>query len=186
MGDGTRRYRLRARSGALPILALALGSAVMLTACGRAAPKSATSGARYGPKNSPASLSRCMRANGVSGFPDPEAGPGGAVGLPLIVSSNGSLTAEGKSFSGPALRHAERVCKTYLPPAGGPPPQLVAAQRRRELAFAQCMRKHGVPSYPDPSLSGGGQAPPAGVDPQSPAFKTAARACGGGGNRSIG
>ena len=123
-----------------------------------------------------------MRANGVSGFPDPIAGPSGAVGLPLSENSDGSLTAEGKTFAGPALRKAERVCAVYLPPAGGPPPQ-VSAQYRQTLAFARCMRKHGVPDFPDPTFSGGQKAGlPAGVDPQSPAFRSAARVCGAGGS----
>ena len=104
------------------------------------------------------------------GFPDPEAGPNGAVGLPLIENSDGSLTAEGKSFSGPALRKAERMCALYLPPAGGPPPRVAAAEHRRELTEARCMRAHGVPNFPDPSSSGSSQAPSlAGIDTQSPA-----------------
>jgi hypothetical protein len=43
------------------------------------------------------------------------------------------------------------------------------------LAFAQCMRKHGVPNYPDPNSSG--QLQLGGVNPQSPAFQTAANEC---------
>jgi hypothetical protein len=126
-----------------------------------------------------------MRANGVSGFPDPIAGPGGE-GLPLTVNSDGSLTAEDKTFAGPALRSAERACKAYLPPAGGPPPQVAAKQRRQALAFARCMRAHGVPSFPDPTFSGTAPAGlPAGIDPQSPAFRSAARACGVAGNGSF-
>ena len=127
-----------------------------------------------------------MRANGVSGFPDPIAGPSGAVGLPVAESSDGSLTAEGKTFAGPALRSAERICAAYLPPAGGPSPQISADERRQALAFARCLRAHGVPSFPDPTFSGGAPAgPPAGVDPQSPAFHSAARVCGAGGSGNI-
>lgn len=173
-----RRGRVRS-TGRLLVALLAFGCLLVLAGCGGSGAKSKTSAARYGPKSSPAALSRCMRANGVSGFPDPEAGPGGAVGLPLTVSPGGSLTAEGKRFSGPALHKAERICAAYLPPAGGPPPRVVAAQQRRELTEARCMRAHGVPNFPDPS--GSGSQPPslAGIDTQSPAFKSAARACGG-------
>jgi hypothetical protein len=123
-----------------------------------------------------------MRANRVSGFPDPVAGPSGAVGLPLIVTSDDSLTANGQTFAGPAVRSAERACKAYLPPADGPPPKVRAQQLRQELAFARCMRAHGMPNFPDPTSSSGAQAgPPSGIDPQSPAFRAAARVCGGGG-----
>jgi hypothetical protein len=126
-----------------------------------------------------------MRANGLSGFPDPIAGPGGE-GLPLTVNADGSLTAEGKTFAGPTLRSAERVCKAYLPPAGAPPPQVSAEQQRHALAFARCMRAHGVPSFPDPNFSAVGQAPPpGGVNPQSPAFRSAARMCGASGAGNI-
>ena len=127
-----------------------------------------------------------MRANGVSGFPDPVAGTSGAIGLPLFVNSDGSLTANGRTFAGPVLRSAERACKAYLPPAGGPPPKVRAQQLRQELAFARCMRAHGVPNFPDPSSSAGGPSgPPAGIDPQSPAFRSAARVCGAGGSGNI-
>jgi hypothetical protein len=51
------------------------------------------------------------------------------------------------------------------------------------LAFAACMRSHGLPSYPDPQVSqSAGHASvhisPGGLDPNSPAFKSATRACG--------
>ena len=49
-----------------------------LAACGGSGSKPNGSIGRYGPANSPAALSRCMRANGVSGFPDPIAGPAAA------------------------------------------------------------------------------------------------------------
>jgi hypothetical protein len=127
-----------------------------------------------------------MRANGVSGFPDPVAAPGGGEGLPLMVNPDGSLTANGQPFAGPVLRSAERACKAYLPPAGGPPPRIRAHQLRQELAFARCMRAHAVPNFPDPPSSSGGQdGLPAGINPQSPAFRTAARECGARGSGNI-
>jgi hypothetical protein len=61
------------------------------------------------------------------------------------------------------------------------------------LAFAECIRRHGITSFPDPTIfhnTGGG--PPAGnaividgfefkldpgLDPQSPAFQSAMGAC---------
>jgi hypothetical protein len=39
------------------------------------------------------------------------------------------------------------------------------------------MRTHGVPSFPDPQAGGGGIKIPDGVNPQSPAFQSAQRAC---------
>ena len=166
--------------------ALALTScAVALAACGSSGSKPNASTGPYGPASSPAALSRCMRANRVSGFPDPISVPGGGEGLPLMVTSDDSLTAEGQTFAGPAVRSAERACKAYLPPAGGPPPKVRAQQLRQELAFARCMRAHGVPNFPDPSSSSAQAGLPAGINPQSPAFRSAARVCGAGGAGNI-
>jgi hypothetical protein len=46
------------------------------------------------------------------------------------------------------------------------------------LAFSECMRSRGVPSFPDPSGQGVHIGPGSGIDPSSPAFKTARSACG--------
>ena len=51
------------------------------------------------------------------------------------------------------------------------------------LAFAGCMRSHGLSSYPDPQVSqsagqGSVHISPGGLDPNSPAFMSATRACG--------
>jgi hypothetical protein len=131
-------------------------------------------------------MSRSMRANGVSGFPDPREGPnGGGVGFPggLLVTSSDSMVVMGIPFSGPALLHAEKACKEYLPP-GGPLPAVSERQKVAAIANAECMRKHGVPNFPDPTFSGGQlNAGLGGVNPQSPAFKQAAAACGGVGGR---
>jgi hypothetical protein len=46
----------------------------------------------------------------------------------------------------------------------------------RALQFARCVRAHGVPNFPDPSPGSGIQIGP-GVNPQSPTFQSAQRAC---------
>lgn len=54
-----------------------------------------------------------------------------------------------------------------------------ARNGQRSLAFSQCMRSHGVPKFPDPNSSGAIQISPSmGVDPASPAFREAQKACG--------
>ena len=46
------------------------------------------------------------------------------------------------------------------------------------LKFADCMRANGVPTFPDPSGGGGGlNLAGTGINPQSPAFKSARGAC---------
>jgi hypothetical protein len=57
------------------------------------------------------------------------------------------------------------------------------------IKYADCMRSHGVPNFPDPTLSSPGSSPTlflgvldfplgAGLNIRSPAFKQAATACG--------
>lgn len=48
------------------------------------------------------------------------------------------------------------------------------------LAYSRCMRTHGVPNFPDPTVRSGGGfgfSFPQGVDPRSPQFQAADRAC---------
>jgi len=50
-----------------------------------------------------------------------------------------------------------------------------------DFEVAQCMREHSVPNFPDPSFGPGGYGIqlilPADVNPDSPAFKNAAKTC---------
>lgn len=46
-----------------------------------------------------------------------------------------------------------------------------------DLKFASCMRSHGVPNFPDPSSGGGLSLNGSGINPQSPSFQGAQRAC---------
>ena len=65
-----------------------------------------------------------------------------------------------------------------------------ASERRQALAFAKCVRAHGVPDFPDPTLTAPSGAHFAialrgmvfaftsAFNPRSPAFRHAAGACG--------
>jgi hypothetical protein len=176
-------YKLRIRLA--PFVPVAVLASAALAACGGSSPSHGGS-TPYGPRSSPIAVSRCMRANGVPNFPDPSEGPdGGGVGFPggLFVSSNGSMVVDGVSVAGPALANAEKVCKAYLPPSG-PPPKLSASKKLQLLAYARCMRTHGVPNFPDPTFTAGGGALSAqvklgpGINQASPAVQRAAKACG--------
>jgi len=162
---------------------LAVGATLAPAACGSSGPTGYhNANYPYGAPNVPFSTSKCMRANGVSGFPDPREGPdGGGVGFPggFGVGGDGELFVMGQTFSGPAVTHAEKVCKEYMPP-GGPGPAVSESQRVAALNHAACMRAHGLPNFPDPTFSGGNQklnlGP--GLNLNSPAVKKAAEACG--------
>jgi hypothetical protein len=126
------------------------------------------------------SFARCMRANGVPNFPD--LGRGGI----RIGASGQALSVNGVSVNAPAFGAARAKCDRYLPHLQVSQAQ-ISQQARKGLQFARCMRSHGVPNFPDPkttTTSPSGNAvvnlSGAGLNFQSPAFKAAASACGGG------
>ena len=68
----------------------------------------------------------------------------------------------------------------YLIPSGGTNAQF-RADLREYVRFAECMRVHGVPNFPDPATDPDGSPvfnlQHAGIDTQSPQVKTAALGC---------
>jgi hypothetical protein len=164
-------------------VALAAGCALVIAGCGFTGNSSeaASSGGPESPAQAAAFLkfSQCMRSHGVPNFPDPSSRGG-------IQFSPGS----GLDPTSPAFQSARSSCKKVLPgggPRGSPPPPS-ASDLHAALVWAQCIRKHGVPNFPDPSASvreglffrGVGFAVGSGFNPDSPAFKQAQAACGDG------
>jgi hypothetical protein len=152
----------------------------LIAACGSTGQPSGTAtGSANGPsgdRTPDLEFAQCMRSHGVTNFPDPTSG--GGIELPT-----------GLNPDSPAFRAARQACKQFLPSKAGPP-ATSAADRAAALTLARCMRSHGVPQFPDPAFSPPANAPrvlvmrgmvfaiPASVDPKSPAFQRAARACG--------
>jgi hypothetical protein len=122
--------------------------------------------------------SQCMRAHGITNFPDPVKSAGG-VGLSVAASPGGSTVTVGSiPFSGPAFTAAAKTCS--FGPGDNTRPSLSAAQRRGMLKNAACMRRHGVPNFPDPSFGPRGGvkgAAGAGVNPDTPAFIRSNQEC---------
>ena len=87
-------------------------------------------------------FAECMRANGVGAFPDPDAS--GALTIDAVA--NGSAL----NTSSAAFKHALSACK-YLEPAGFTGNRRTPQEQKAALAFAQCIRDHGVRDFPDPS-----------------------------------
>lgn len=128
-------------------------------------------------------FSQCMRTHGVPEFPEP------TEGKLLIRSSdrNGHLTGVNPQSS--QFQAAQKACAKFAPNGGKPPsPAEQAKMQEAALKFSQCMRTHGVPSFPDPEFSHGGGAVrlrigserkggPGGIDPSSPQFQAAQKAC---------
>ena len=111
----------------------------------------------------------CMRANGVSNFPD-----SGASG----VIPKESLQQLGVSSS--RFRSAQNACRHLLPNGGrGPSAAEIQQVRVLSLTFSRCVRRHGVPGFPDPDSSGRIPDPATvGIDQGSPKFEAANQACG--------
>jgi hypothetical protein len=99
--------------------------------------------------------SQCMRAHGVPDFPDPD--------------RSGNLPkGDGQVFgvSSAQLRSAEQACQRLLPNAGGSfqqqtqqcfeagdcPQTLVQQVLTVQRRYARCMRSHGFPNWPDPTV----------------------------------
>jgi hypothetical protein len=163
-------------------LAVVAAVAVLATACGVVHVHAGSSGgsASTGSASTGSvtfaqelALAQCMRGHGLPNFPDPSPSGGFTASvLPAINSSQGQA--------------AYGACRHLL--AGGGPSvaqlQQVGQQVQQKqqqllptlLKFSQCMRGHGVPTFPDPSPSGldlNGSK----VNPLSPQFQAAIRVC---------
>jgi hypothetical protein len=146
-----------------------IGLSLFASACGSSGTKVAQVGTGGGTNPRPHSqtFSACMRSHGVPNFPD--------------ANTEGHIQAAGIDKSSPAFRTAFHSCQGLLE----------GRRRRRHeqttpelqpqlLAFAKCMRSHGVPKFPDPIFHPDGRFE-IGVpqDPNSPSFIAAANACRG-------
>ena len=158
-------------------------AALVLAGCGSgAAHPAAPAAARTTPAaggvrpSGPEAFSVCMRAHGVPQFPDLRDG-----GM-QILGSGAALSVNGVRVGTPAFGAARARCQGYLPRhVAGTTSEIQA--RGQALRFARCLRGHGVPNFPDPRfiITGGQLAVYLGpdVNPQSPAFRAAVKACGG-------
>lgn len=139
--------------------AIILTAAVTLLA---AACSSASSTNAGGSASSPSAVgyASCMRSHGVPGYPDPD--------------SNGRLpktSAQQLAVSSSQLRSAQTACQSMYPSNGGAvsaslmeceetgdcPQAMVAQVMNAMRRFSQCMRSHGVPGWPDPTLDSEGR-----------------------------
>lgn len=166
----------------ISLITVAVLTGTAMAGCGSTGAPSGTVTNAASPSSSGANpalqFAKCMRAHGVSNFPDPS---GGGIQLtPGLAQS-------------PAFQTAQKACQRYLPNKGQPP-VTAPGERAAALAFAECMRTHGVPNFPDPLVSRP-SSPPAGAvalldlhgmafqlgpatNPGSPAFQHAMSDCG--------
>jgi len=168
MNDGIRVRRGPRRAFppiARTVAAIAAATlALLVAACSSGSPSS--TGSAGSPNNSASSPSAvsysvCIRSHGVPNYPDPD--------------SNGTLPkpdAQAFGVSSSRLNEAQRACQHLLPATGGSltasslqqcylsdvcPQALVQQAVSEGLKFSRCMRSHGVPRWPDPTVDSEGR-----------------------------
>jgi hypothetical protein len=159
MKDNALRHRRR-RHGLPAAGALVAAILVLLTAaCTRSpsSPGSAASSSAEGSTNSPSALafSACMRSHGVPNYPDPDSSG------QLPKTDPQMLGVSSSQYDG-----AQQACRHLFPTAGGSlhqreeqcivnggpcPPALLQQMLTADRQFAQCIRSHGWPNFPDPT-----------------------------------
>lgn len=136
--------------------------ALLTVACGGSnSPGAAGGGSPSNPASASAvAYSACVRSHGVPNYPDP--------------SSDGNLpkgSAQAFGVSNSQYQAAQLACRHLLPnsdtrfPAsltqcletGDCPHTLVQRALTEGLRFARCMRDHGVPNWPDPTVDSTGR-----------------------------
>jgi hypothetical protein len=166
------RWRILAAVAILP-------AALAIASCGSSSkPKVGANGGST-PAVRGFKLADCMRKHGVTNFPDPDSSGR------ILLSSSSEINPKS-----PVFQAAQKTCFKLVP--GSNPAATnanTAATERQFVAAAECMRKHGVPDFPDPTTGephGPGLAVTgdgvsflvrASIDIQSPAFQHASLVC---------
>jgi len=166
----------RVRTGLALGLLLALGLAVAacggggksdgVASLGDKATATTSPGGSSDPQQAALAYAKCMRQHGIN-MPDPKVDAN---------ESMGAVLPEGVNPDDPKFKAAQQACKQYLANGGQPiKPNPQQQQQQQLLAFAGCMRQHGVTDFPDPQPDGGMDM--RGVDPEDPKVKAAEQAC---------
>ena len=165
---------MRTSTGTIALAAVSC--ALVLAACGSSNATNRSSFASAGLK-----FAACMRSHGISNFPDPSAG--GGINIPV---------GSGINPQSPAFESAQRSCFKLLPGGGPGIGHASESDKLRMLKMSECMREHGLSTFPDPVATPPSPSRGLGLafgSPgsfiaipqslmQSPAFDQAARACG--------
>jgi hypothetical protein len=156
------------------IPATLIGAALALSACGGEDP--AAAGRAEGEaqmRDAALKFARCMREQGLD-FPDPKTDEDGGIqiGGPRVGDRDPAK-----------MERAQKACQKHLDKIR--PPKLSeeeqAQVKKEALAHSRCMRGHGI-DFPDPEFPEEGGArvrigPGSGLDPRSPKFQRAQKAC---------
>jgi hypothetical protein len=99
-------------------------------------------------------FSACMRSHGVPNFPDPDSGgelpktDAGQLGVSTSQFQTAQQACQHLLPTGGSLKQREEQCIVHN---SGCTPALVQQMLTADRKFAQCMRSHGWPNFPDPT-----------------------------------
>jgi hypothetical protein len=169
----------RLRSAPPAIVAVVAASAI--TACGSSSPSSTIS-SDSGPtqaqiqrfQSDAIKFTDCVRAHGIANFPDPPT---------TNDPSSGRTWKNAFGNQSPGFVAAAAACRHFMPRVGpqsqNPAPS--QSQIAAMLAFARCIRSHGLVNFPDPTNNGitHQMVVAAGINLHQPAVLQAADACAG-------
>jgi hypothetical protein len=163
---GARQCGCRASQRRAGVLAVTAGIVMLAAACSSSSSSSSTSGSSQLQQD--LSFTQCMRSNGLTTFPDPNANGQGF----------GNQQQQQQERSDPHFSTALNACQ-HLLPSGSSPTAKATPANAALVQFAQCMRSHGVPNYPDPNpnVSVRTQLAQAGINPDSPSFQSTLQTC---------
>jgi hypothetical protein len=162
---GLRRVVAAAVVAGIALLAAACGGGSSASSAGMPSLSTIT--------NQALAYAKCMRSRGIANFPDP------------TVQDSATSKGVGFSMSGidqnsPQFRSAAKTCQKQTG-FGHITAAQVQAGMNAALKFSECMRSHGITSFPDPVEHGGniqiGPGPGSGIDLHSAQFKAANKAC---------
>jgi hypothetical protein len=166
------------------LAAAVAGTAVLAAACGGSAAGTDTfaPGATYAQT---LAFAKCMRANGVPNFPNPDRQGNFNPANPQVQA----LNEPGPPQDGPHAVSPQRnvlfECRSVLPNADTgltleQMQQISQQTLREEVNGARCMRAHGITDFPDPVAAEQDNWPSmitADVDTSTPSYQAALTAC---------
>ena len=130
------RRRLR------PLAALAIAALIGVGCSNEPAENGKVGDASAGQKQA-VKFAECMRDNGVSEFPDPDASEG--------LTIDGVLNGSSLDPNSATWQNAITACEDLEPPGFTGDKEVTADEQDARLEFAQCIRDNGVKDFPDPA-----------------------------------
>jgi len=149
-----------------------IGNGATTTTQSSASAGSSSSGQSGPTKAQLLTYAECMRAHGISDFPDPVPSPLGGYDFHVHITPGSDLDP-----NSPRNKSAQKACQKDVPSSiANVTPAEMAAQG---LKWSKCIRAHGEPSFPDPNGQGVIKITNATgiMDPNSPQFQRAEKAC---------